>query len=142
MRRLVILAALSAAGCGAKEDATWSPPPLLSRGELRIDGFNAYAAASDERFASSPSLTALKLVSPEERPGATVSFDQTGGEDAPTAQVRITFSRLEDDSVEAVRYVIELRRSDDDRWLVESAQRTFRCHRGRGQQSFEADLCL
>ena len=60
--------------------------------------------------------------------------------DGDTATVTIEFEGLRDDSVRAERRVVELVR-DGDAWRVQSDRAEYRCHEGRGQQDFSAELC-
>jgi hypothetical protein len=53
----------------------------------------------------------------------------------------VTLTGLGDDSVQAERYRITLHPADDGRFRFVAGKRTFRCHSGRGHQTFEPSRC-
>ena len=142
------LAAVLVAGCTGddeRQEASWSGPPAPPAGEddIPVAEFNAYAERADAELLQSPLLAASRFLGSADREVRdTVLAVTTRGEGATTARVTATLTGVLDDSVHAVRYVLELRRSDDGRWKLESARRTHRCARGRGHQTFSAELCL
>ena len=131
-----------ATGCAGDDGATWGGPPPAQPGEAEVpvEAFNDYAAAADEAWTRGPVATAATFALADGETRSTVLTSRR--DDGGTATVGITRSGLDDDSVEAVRWVIRLRRGDDERWRLTSARRTFRCHRGRGQRGFSAEFCL
>ena len=61
------------------------------------------------------------------------------------ARVTITQSNLTDDSVAAIRYLLEFAPYDadtDKKWQVVWAGEQFKCREGRGQQDWSSELCL
>ena len=139
---LLFAAALLPAGCADDDATTWNGPPPAQPGqaEVSVEEFNDYAAAADEAWGRLAVATAVSFALADGESASTVLTSRPQGEGAAT--VRITLSGLEDDSVEAVRWEIRLRRGGDERWRLTSARRAYRCHRGRGQRSFSAEFCL
>ena len=144
---IVSLAALLLVGCAGDERAAWRGPALPPAGqeEVPVAPFNAYTEdANGDAWSRSPVATATRFLRLDEEPEAarTSIVVRTDGESAREATITATLSGLRDDSVQAVRYVLRLRRSDDGRWKLVSARRTQRCARGRGHQRFSSELCV
>ena len=57
------------------------------------------------------------------------------------SQVTLLRDDLQDDSVEAERFVLELEQNDES-WKLVSARWEQRCHAGRGHQLFSPELCI
>jgi len=144
MKHLAVLALSVAlvAGCGAEDDAgapattepapEWSGVPELrpEGGTLEVDGFRSYAEAVDEAWERDPEALAREYLRLED---GVLTVDDS----------RVTLLRdgLEDDSVRAERWVLDLER-DGDRWTLAAARWEQRCHQGRGHQDFGNELCL
>jgi len=137
MRQLALSAlvfAIGVAACGGTSSGptTWDGPPrpFPDDGVLAVDEFNDYADTVDGDWQLDPERVALE-------------FTQTPSGDVTVDGDRVTVLRdnLEDDSVRAERYVLELRH-DGDEWRVDSARWGQRCHVGRGHQEFSPELCV
>jgi hypothetical protein len=110
-------------------------------GNIAVGGFNEFVK-DHPRFRRSPVRATIKFVKLKD-PGALktqVSAQANQLEDPATVRVVLTEDGLADDSVQAIRYVLEFRRAGD-RWKLESARRTQRCQQGRGHQDFSPELC-
>ena len=139
MRQLAVAAlvfALGIAACGGADEPTpapaaWSGPqfPYPADGELPVDGFQAYADGVDADWERDPSALAREYV----RADGEVSVDGP--------RVTVLRDGLEDDSVRAKRYVLELER-DGEIWKLVSARRDQRCQVQRGHQEFSPALCV
>jgi hypothetical protein len=149
-------AALVAGGCGYGDDdddeqtptppAQATPPapePKDGTGELPVEEFNDFLAQARPTFATSALRTAIEFANAGDGGATTTSvFAFEGPEgNADEASVTVTRDGLADDSVRALRYRIVLERADDRSWRLQSAQRTQRCHEGRGSQEFSTKLC-
>jgi ABC-type glycerol-3-phosphate transport system substrate-binding protein len=149
MRLLAILGLLLAtavAACGGDDDAaapaTWDGPqrPYPESGVLPVEEFRAYAESVDEDWERAPGELAREFVQP---PAA------TGGPESPAVtvsgpadqQVTVTLEGLADDSVAALRYVLELE-EHDGHWSLVSARWEQRCQALRGHQDFSPELCV
>jgi hypothetical protein len=142
--RYVLAATLCAfllAGCGgddADEAATTEPAPtwdglaeLRPRdGVLDVEGFRAYAEGVAEEFETDPEALVREFLRVED------------GE-VTTNGPRTTLLRdsLEDDSVRAERWLLDLSR-DGDVWTIVAARWEQRCHENRGHQDFSPELCI
>ena len=91
---------------------------------------------SDEPAGPGPFEVALDHVG--ERDADAIDQDTVVEDDEAT--VTLTFEGLRDDSVRAERHVITLV-PDGESWRVVEDEVTYRCHEGRGQQQFSAELC-
>ena len=147
-RSTLALAVALLAGCagdGSPERAPWGGPPAPPEGkeEVSVAEFNVYADAEGDAWTRSPLLTASQFLGPADaEAGAAALVVAPHGEGAKETTVTATLDRLRDASVQAVRYVLRLRRDDDGSWRLASARRTQRCARGRGHRDFSAELCL
>jgi len=56
--------------------------------------------------------------------------------------VTVTKEGLADDSVGALRYVLEFERQASGSWRLRSAAWAQRCQGGRGHQDFTPELCI
>jgi hypothetical protein len=153
---LLVAAALLAAGCGYgdddDDDQSAAPPtqatprvpePRGGSGSLPVDEFNSFVEQSRPAFATSALRTAIEFANAGDGTAATTSVVALQGPEgnADEASVTVTRDGLADDSVRALRYRIVLERADDRSWRLQSAQRTQRCHEGRGSQEFSTKLC-
>src|SRR5688500_7108719 len=95
------VAACGGGGDGGAEASSWDGPsfPYPDDGVLPVDGFRAHADAVDEDWERDPEALARE-------------FTQMPGGDVTVEGDRVTLVRddLEDDSVRAERYVLELER--------------------------------
>jgi len=137
MRRLAVSAlvfAIGIAACGGTSSGptTWDGPqrPFPDDGVLAVDEFNDYADTVEDDWQLDPERVALEFT---KAPSGEVTVDGD--------RVTVLRDDLEDDSVRAERYVLELRR-DGDEWRVDSARWEQRCHVGRGHQEFTPELCV
>ena len=139
MRQLAILALVlgtAVAACGGADDA--EPPvswgglqrPYPAGGVLPVDDFRAYAESLDADWERDPETLAREYTRVTDG-AATVE----GG------HVTLLRDSLEDDSVRAERYVLDLER-DDDVWTLVRARWEQRCHAQRGHQEFSPELCV
>ena len=150
-----MLGLILAAGCGYGDDDAEEPPQATPAAavprtpEARADGgiavgdFNNYLETTRPAFASSSLRTAIEFTNTGEGQASVTTVvaeegPEGGGDEA---SVRVTREGLADDSVRAVRYVIELERGDDGTWRLRSAQRLQRCQPERGHQDFSPQLC-
>jgi len=139
MRSIAILALVlgtAVAACGGADD---SPPPAswggLQRpypadGVLPVDEFRAYADSLDAEWERDPETLAREYTRVTD--GAVTVED---------GRVTLLRDSLEDDSVRAERYVLDVERQDDV-WALVRAQWEQRCHEQRGHQEFSPDLCV
>jgi hypothetical protein len=130
-----LLFATLVAACGGESQpaspATWNGPqrPYPADGVLSVDGFRAYADSVDADWERDPAALAREFVRAD---GQTTVSD---------SRVTLLRDSLEDDSVRAERYLLDLER-DGDVWTLKSARWEQRCHVGRGHQDFSPELCL
>jgi hypothetical protein len=143
-----------AAGCGYGNDSddeqtspqTQAVPQLPEPGEdgtLPVEHFNDFVEDARPAFAVSALRTAIEFADADEGQAATTSVLASEGPEGGGDEASVTVTRdgLADDSVRAVRYVIELERGEDGTWRLRSAQRLQRCQPERGHQDFSPQLC-
>jgi hypothetical protein len=109
---------------------------------MPVDGFNQFLSRHQD-LARSPIRATIEFVRLKD-PGAlrtTVRERAARLENPPTVRVTLPEDGLPDDSIRAVRFVLEFRRTGR-RWELESARRTQRCQPGRGHQGFSAKPCV
>jgi hypothetical protein len=141
-------------GCGYGDDGdderaspqTQAAPPLPEPdedGALPVEQFNDFVEEARPAFAVSALRTAIEFAHADQGQAATTSVLASEGPEggANEASVTVTRDGLADDSVRAVRYVIELERGDNGTWRLRSAQRVQRCQPERGHQDFSPQLC-
>jgi hypothetical protein len=140
MRAVAILALVFATGvaaCGGSagelhETGSWDGPqrPYPDDGVLPVEDFRTHAEAVDADWERDPEALAREFT---QVPDGTVTV----------ADGRVTLLRdsLEDDSVRAERYLLELER-EGDVWELVSARWEQRCHEQRGHQEFSPELCV
>jgi len=56
--------------------------------------------------------------------------------------VEVVDDNLEDDSVRAVKYRLELMESDFGVWSIQDQSSSWICHEGRGHQEWNNELCI
>jgi len=152
-----LVAALAAlvAGCGGTAEppragqpdggapVRWPGPPAAERaGALPVAEFNALARAGGERWTRAAFLVAteyLRLDRADAGRTALVVRSRPEGADAATAVA--TLDGLLDDSVDAIRFTLELERRPDGTWALASAVREQRCRPRRGHRTFEPGAC-
>jgi hypothetical protein len=138
IRIVVVLAVLLLAACGGDGDgtpggdATWNGPAELRPrdGTLDVEAFHRYADATDADWERDPEELARE-------------FLRVADSDAEVdgSRVFVTRDNLEDDSIRAERWVLELE-PDGERWRLVGARWEQQCHVGRGHQAFSAELCV
>jgi hypothetical protein len=153
---VLVLVLVLAAGCGYGDDdgeepesrpqaqaTPRAPEPKDGAGTLPVDEFNDFVAQARPQFATSALQTAIEFANAGDGAAATTSVIAFQGAEgnADEASVTVTRDGLADDSIRALRYRIVLERVDDRSWRLQSAQRTQRCHEGRGSQEFSTKLC-
>lgn len=135
---------LAAAGCGGGGGtARWDgQPDPGADGTVPVEEFAAFQEGVDERWERSAALVAGEFVRLDERDASRTVVDaNTGPEGGGPATVTVTLVGLQDDSVAAERYVLQLRR-DGDAWSLESGTWAQRCQQGRGHQDFTPEPCV
>jgi hypothetical protein len=133
---LALVLATAVAACGGADDA--SPPaswngvqrPYPADGILPVADFRAYAESLDADWERDPETLAREYTRVTD--GAVTVED---------GRVTLLRDSLEDDSVRAERYVLDLER-DGDVWTLVHARWEQRCHEQRGHQEFSPELCL
>lgn len=133
LRVLIAAAVLVAAGCGGSEEAgSWGGPEELRPrdGVMDVQAFASYAESVDEDWERRPAALAREFLGHDE---GVVSVDG--------ARVVVLSDGLEDDSVRAERWVLQLL-PDGDVWELVAARWEQRCHDGRGHENFSAELCV
>jgi hypothetical protein len=143
--RYVLTATLCAflmAGCGgggeADEGATTEPPltwegvaELRPRdGVLDVEEFGAYTERVDEEFEVDPEALVREYLRVED-----------GEVTADGPRTTLLRDSLEDDSVRAERWLLDLAQEGGTWWIV-AARWEQRCHENRGHQDFSPQLCI
>lgn len=139
-------AAAALAGCGGDDNgkqATWQVDNLVDVADAAlVRDFNAYADSVDDPWERTPITVVTELLRLDSSDNPNVSvFSEASAEAAAEAVVTVTYSRLLDDSVEATRNDVRLRR-DGDVWRVEQIESSFSCKPGRGHQGFGPEPCV
>jgi hypothetical protein len=149
----LVAVALLLAGCGGEDDegsdvasgtgdtfttapTSWDGPPEPSEdGTISVAGFNEYARTlPDERRV--PRELAIEFLQIEEPYEIEVKNRQT------VTSVTVLRSNLEDDSVRAVRYLLDFGRLPGGVASLAFARVDYQCQQGRGHQGFSPALCL
>jgi hypothetical protein len=141
------LAALALQGCGSNDSGdggrnTWTADNLVDVDDATlVSEFNAYANAVEESWERAPVtvVTEMLRLDSSENPNVSV-VSRAPAEAAEEAIVTVTSSHLLDDSVEATRNTVRLKR-DGDVWRVEQIEASVRCKPSRGHQEFSPELC-
>ena len=132
IRRLILALAVTAAGCDGSDGSAWTGPEELRPrdGKLDVARFRDHAQAVDEEWERTPEGVAREFLNV--RDGGTTFDGNT-----------VVFLRddLQDDSIRAERWVLELEQQGDE-WELVAARWEQRCHAGRGHQQFSPELCL
>ena len=139
--RIGLLELVSRVAVGATM-ADWNgPPPPDESGAIVVDGFNTFLSNHPE-LARSPVRAATEFVRLKDPNALTTRVLARASELENPSEVRVLLTEdgLADDSVRAVRYVLEFRR-EDRRWRLRSARRVQRCQPGRGHQRFSPRPC-
>jgi len=146
MTRLALLiAVVLLAGCaGDDEPEEWAGPPRPNaQGALAVRGFNEFVDENDPDLARSPLASAETFLRVDRTDAARKALVvQTPPEGGRVATVTATLEGLLDDSVRAVRYVLEFAQDDDDSWRLRSARWSQRCHLNRGHQQLLPKRCI
>lgn len=125
------------AGCGGDDDSSATPATWEGVAELRprngaldVEAFRSYLERVDAEFERKPETLVREYLRIE---------DGTLTVDGP----RTTLLRdsLEDDSVRAERWLLDLAR-EGDVWTIVAARWEQRCHEQRGHQEFTPELCI
>lgn len=119
-------------------------PTLEPSGDIPVDEFNAYLESAEPPWATSPLRASLEFLLLDEPLALTTSvvMETHPPEGGDQAVVRVTKDGLADDSIGAVRYVLEFERQADGNWRLQSASWAQRCQVGRGHQGFTPELCI
>jgi hypothetical protein len=119
-------------------------PTLEPSGDIPVDEFNAYLESAEPSWATSPLRASLEFLRLDQPVALTTSVVMKTPlpEGGNQAVVRVTKDGLADDSIGAVRYVLEFERQADDGWRLRSASWAQRCQLGRGHQDFTPELCV
>jgi hypothetical protein len=109
---------------------------------MPVDGFNQFLSRNPD-LARSPIRATIEFVRLKDPRALTTTVREQAAvlENPPTVRVILTEDGLPDDSIRAIRFVLEYRRAGR-RWQLESARRTQRCQPGRGHQGFSANPCV
>jgi hypothetical protein len=126
--------------------AVWGQPPdvNLSSGTVSIDEFNVFLEAADPSWAHSPLRATLEflLLDEPDAQATTVEIETVSPEGGDEASVTVIKDGLADDSVGAIRFVLDFKRQGDGSWRLRSAKWAQRCQVGRGHQDFSTELCV
>jgi hypothetical protein len=119
-------------------------PTLEPSGRIPFDEFNAYLESAEPPWATSPLRASLEFLRLDEPVALTTSvvMETSPPEGGERAVVTVTKEGLADDSIGAIRYVLEFERQADDSWRLMSAAWAQRCQGGRGHQDFTPELCI
>lgn len=122
--------------------AGWNGPPRPDEsGAIAVEDFNRFISRHAD-LARSPIRATIEFVRLKDPRALTTTVRARAARLENPNEVRVTLTEdgLPDDSIRAVRYVLEFRRSGR-RWRLESARRTQRCQPRRGHQGFSARPC-
>jgi hypothetical protein len=123
----------------------WEQFPTLERsGDIPVDEFNAYLESAEPPWATSPLRASIEFLHLDEPVALTTSvvMETHPPEGGDQAVVTVTKDGLADDSIGAVRYILDFERRPDGRWRFRSASWAQRCQVGRGHQDFTPELCI
>jgi hypothetical protein len=121
----------------------WSGPPRPNEsGHIAVDGFNQFLSRHPD-LARSPIRATIEFVRLKDPRALTTTVREQASqlENPRDVRVALTEDGLADDSIRAIRHVLEFKRTDR-RWKLQSARRTQRCQPGRGHQRFGPRPCL
>ena len=97
---------------------------------MEVDAFREHARRVEKEWERDPAALAREYLGREQ---AETSVQGT--------QVTVSRDDLQDDSVRAERWVLELEQRGEE-WELVGARWEQRCHVGRGHQDFSPELCL
>jgi hypothetical protein len=119
-------------------------PTLEPSGRIPFDEFNSYLESAQPPWASSPLRASLEFLRLDEPVALTTSvvMETSPPEGGERAVVTVSKEGLADDSIRALRYVLQFERQGDGSWRLLSAEWTQRCWDGRGHQDFTPELCI
>ncbi len=120
----------------------WNGPPRPDEsGHMDVESFNRFLSRHPQ-IARSPVRATIEFVALKDPTALTTSVRARAARLENPREVRVTLTEdgLPDDSIRAVRFVLEFRRSGP-RWELQSARRTQRCQPGRGHQRFSPRPC-
>ena len=125
------------------DQVAWTAEHLVDLDDASLVAeFTAYATSVDEPWERTPVTVVAEMFRLESSDNPNVSLvSHAAAEAAETATVTVTHSRLLDDSVEATRSVVKLRR-EGDVWQVEEVESSVSCKPGRGHQDFADEDCI
>ncbi len=152
------------AGCGhgptepgePRGATLWSPPATRDPGEPRwpgeirlgepagpveAPGFNTLIDSAAPGWARSPDTAAAELLDLDRQFDGPVKIYLRQETERDEPVVTVTFTRIGDDSVEAMRYRIVFKRGNDGLYRFVSGTKTTRCRSGRGHGTFETGTC-
>jgi hypothetical protein len=128
------------AGCGSDDGdaagtttvAGWEgvPEPRPRSGMLDVEGFRSYTESVDADFETDQEALVREYLRVEDGE-VTVGGPRT----------TLLRDSLEDDSVRAERWLLDLAR-EGDVWTIVAARWEQRCHEQRGHQAFSPELCI
>jgi|SRR5688572_9338858 len=120
----------------------WNGPPRPDEsGHIAVEGFNGFLSRHPD-VARSPVRAAIEFVRLKDPTALTTTVRSRSSqlENPREVRVMLTEDGLPDDSIRAVRHVLEFKRTGR-RWKLESARRTQRCQPRRGHQQFSPRPC-
>jgi hypothetical protein len=119
----------------------WRPPQPDGAGHMLVDGFNDYLSQNPE-LARSPIQATIEFARLRDPRALTTTVREEAPvlEQPQTVRVVLTEDGLPDDSIRAIRYVLDYERTGN-RWRLETARRLQRCQPGRGHQRFSPAPC-
>ena len=107
-----------------------------------MDEYASFQDEVDARSERSLVLVAGEFLRLDESDAARTTVDADAGpESAGPATVTVTLDGLQDDSVAARRYVLQLSR-EGETWKLESGTWSQRCQQGRGHRDFSPADCV
>jgi len=118
--------------------------PVRSTVEMEIAWFNdrlLEAAARGETWTLDSVQTALRFIDSPSAPYENITRVETPLENPRIATVTVVQGRLLDDSIQALRYRIEMERTGVGRWTLTGASRAQLCQRGPQMGFFAAEPC-
>lgn len=121
----------------------WNGPPTPDdSGHMPVERFNRFLSRHPD-LARSPVRATIEFVRLKDPTALTTTIRAVASRLENPREVRVVLTEdgLPDDSIRAVRYVLEFKRAGR-RWELESARRTQRCQPGRGHQRFSPDPCV
>ena len=120
---------------------------LVLHSPVSLAGSDACTLAQSPGFCASPLFVGLSAAReagyyPGENQRETISVENDFADGPTKSQVIIEQHGLLDDSVQAVRFVVDLVVTEDGTWRTASTERTWKCWPGRGSQTFSTTPCI